>query len=92
MENSVIEKKILQKAIFPFIVGFVRAFHDSANIFLLMEYLRGKEMFEVIREMSTLNKPIARYYFGCIMLSIQYLHANNIIYRDIRPENSVVDH
>jgi serine/threonine protein kinase len=50
MDLSVIEeKKILEKAIFPYIVGFVKAFHDKENIFLLMEYLRGKEMFEVIR-------------------------------------------
>ena len=50
MENSVIEQKnILQKAIFPYIVGFVKAFHDKENIFLLMEYLKGKQMFEVIR-------------------------------------------
>jgi len=43
MELSVIEeKKVLEKAVFPFIVGFVRAFHDKDNIFLLMEYLRGK--------------------------------------------------
>jgi len=71
MEQSVIEeKKILQKAIFPYIVGFVKAFHDKQNIFLLMEFLKGKEMFEVIREMPTLNKPIARYYFGCLLLAI----------------------
>ncbi len=71
MELSVIEeKKILEKAIFPYIVGFVKAFHDRENIFLLMEYIRGKEMFEVIREMPTLNKPIARYYFGVILLAI----------------------
>lgn len=71
MELSVIEeKKILEKAMFPYIVGFVKAFHDKQNIFLLMEYLKGKEMFEVIREMSTLNKPIARYYFGCLLLAL----------------------
>jgi serine/threonine protein kinase len=50
MELSVIEeKKILEKAIFPYIVGYVKAFHDNQNIFLLMEYLKGQEMFEVIR-------------------------------------------
>lgn len=50
MEASVLqEKQILEKTIFPYIVGFVKAFHDKNYVFLLMEYIHGKEMFDVIR-------------------------------------------
>ena len=32
-----------------------------------------------------------KYYFACLLLSVEYLHANNFVYRDLKPENSVVD-
>lgn len=86
------ERRILQKIEFPFIVGFVKAFSDDKNVYFLMEYIKGVELFSVIRELPCLNKPIARYFFASLMLSVEHLHSNSIIYRDIKPENSVVDH
>ena len=38
-----------------------------------------------------MNTEMVRYYFGCLLLSIEYLHSNNVVYRDLKPENSVVD-
>ena len=43
------EKRILSKIVFPYIVGFAQAFHDEKHIYFLMEYIKGKEMFDVIR-------------------------------------------
>ena len=66
-------------------MGFVKAFSDEKNVYFLMEYLKGAELFSVIRELPSLNKPIARYFFASLLLSIEHLHSHSIIYRDLKP-------
>jgi cGMP-dependent protein kinase len=39
-----------------------------------------------------LDKNTTKFYLGSIILAIEYLHSKNIIYRDIKPENSIVDY
>lgn len=38
-----------------------------------------------------MSLDMIRYYFACLMVAIEYLHNNSIVYRDLKPENSVVD-
>ena len=49
------------------------------------------ELFDVIREIGLLNTYDSQFYVGSLILCMEYLHLNNIIYRDIKPENIMVD-
>jgi len=70
---------------------FARSFKDNIYIFFLEEYIRGMELFDVIRDIGLLNTYDSQFYVGSLILCMEYLHLNNIIYRDIKPENIMID-
>jgi len=90
-ENIELEKNILLKIDHPFIAKLVKCLKDEKNIFFLLEYIKGKELFEVIRDIGFLNKEQTNFYIASMMIAIQYLHERKIIYRDIKPENIIVE-
>ena len=55
-----------------------------------MYYIKGKELFDVIRDIGLLNKFQTQFYGGSMMLAVQYLHERKFIFRDIKPENIMV--
>lgn len=76
---------------FPFIMRFVRSFKDDINIYFLVEYVKGMELFDVIRDIGLLKAYDSQFYIGSMILALEYLHMRSIIYRDIKPENIMVD-
>ena len=89
--NIQLEKNILLKIDHPFIVKLVKCLEDKKNIYFLMEYLKGKELFDVIRDIGLLNKEQTNFYIASMLTAINYLHTRKIIYRDIKPENIIVE-
>ena len=88
--NLELERSILLKIDHPFIVKLVKTMKDKNYIYFLMDYIKGKELFDVIRDIGLLNKFQTQFYGASIMLAVQYLHERKFVYRDIKPENIMV--
>lgn len=85
------EKNILLKIDHPFIVKMVKTLKDSKNIFFLMEYVKGKELFDIMNELGSMTLYQTKYFSASIFSAIDYLHKRNLIYRDVKPENVLVN-
>jgi cGMP-dependent protein kinase len=86
-----LEKNVLLKTDHPFIMKMVKYLKNDSYIFFINEYIKGKELWDVIRDIGLLNKEQTQFYGASILLAINHLHKKKIIYRDIKPENVMVN-
>ena len=91
VEHIKSEKLILSKINHPFIVRYFACFQDSKNIYMLFEFLSGGELFSRLRKEGRFSNDVTLFYTSEILLALRYLHVNNIIYRDLKPENLLLD-
>jgi cGMP-dependent protein kinase len=89
-KNLELERAILLKIDHPFIVKLVKTLKDTKHVFFLMEHIKGKELFDIIREIGLLNAYQTQFYGASMMIAVDYLHERKFIYRDLKPENIIV--
>ena len=89
-ENLLLERSILLQIDHPFIVKLVKSLKDQNYVYFLMDYIKGKELFDVIRDIGLLSKFQTQFYGASMMLAVEYLHERKFIFRDIKPENIMV--
>uniref|UniRef100_A0AC35GIA6 cGMP-dependent protein kinase n=1 Tax=Panagrolaimus sp. PS1159 TaxID=55785 RepID=A0AC35GIA6_9BILA len=85
------EKNILLSCNSDFIVKLHQTFRDSKRLYLLMEYCPGGEVFTHLRIKGKFEEETAKYYMAAAMEAIEYLHSKCIIFRDLKPENMLLD-
>ena len=92
IEHTKTERSVLGRAVrHPYIVGLNMAFQTPDNLFLVLDYCPGGELFFHLGKVGRFPEERARFYAAQIILALEYVHKLDVIYRDLKPENVLLD-
>ena len=90
VEHTMTERRILENIKHPFVVKMDYAFQSDSKLFFVLEYCPGGELFFYLSQIGRFKEDAARFYASNILLALHHLHSQNILYRDLKPENVLV--
>jgi serum/glucocorticoid-regulated kinase 2 len=91
IERTRTERKVLAKVNHPFIMKLHFAFQNDEKLFLVLDYCAGGELFFHLSRHRRFSEKWTRFYAAELLLALGHLHSHGIIYRDLKPENVLLD-
>lgn len=92
VEHTHSERRILANLNHPFIVSLKFAFQSADKLYMVTDYCQGGELFFHLKRLKCFSVEMTKFYCAELVLALDYLHERDIIYRDMKPENILLDH
>lgn len=90
-QHNVMFERAVMSLGHPFLLKLVQSFQDSKHLYMLTEYVPGGELFSMLADIGRLPISHAQFYTACVVEALSCLHQKMIVYRDIKPENLLID-
>ena len=94
VDHAITEKKILAAISQPFLNQLVSVMCDddpSGEVHLLLDLCLGGELFTLLQQAGCFDLATATFYSACVSSALTHLHSRKIVYRDLKPENLVIN-
>ena len=91
MKKIKYETDLMKKLNHPNITKILEMFEDEKYFLIIMEYINGGNLFSFVKKRRKLSEKTAKFLFRQIILGIKYIHEQNVVHRDIKLENLLID-
>lgn len=91
VEHTLTERAVMETIAHPFIVPLRFSFQSKSRLFMVSEFCPGGELFYHLREARAFSEKAVKFYASEILLALEHLHSCQIVYRDLKPENVLLD-
>lgn len=85
------EKNVMKTLHHPFLIRLYATYNKKQTLYFLLEPVLGGELFTVLRARRLFDEPTAKFFAAQVMLAFEYLHSKDTVYRDLKPENLLLD-
>ena len=91
VEHTKSERRIMELIAHPFVLQLRSAFQSPTKLYLVTDYCPGGELFFHLKRMRRFSEGMLRFYSAEISLALHHIHTRGVIYRDMKPENVLLD-